>query len=56
MKKHFSKNVIMTTKEEENSQSSNECWICEKLIENEKVRGHCHITESIEMQPIGNVM
>ena len=34
----------MTAKEEENSQPSNECWICEKLIQNEKVRDHCHIT------------
>ena len=35
MKKHFNKNLIMTEKEEENFQSSNRCWICEKLIENE---------------------
>ena len=35
------------TKEEEAFQSSNMCWSCEKLIENddEKVRDHCHITE-----------
>ena len=27
-------------------QSSNTCWICEKLIDNddEKVRDHCHVT------------
>ena len=36
MKKHFNKNLIMTEKEEENFQSSNTCWICKKLIENEK--------------------
>ena len=35
MKKHFNKNLIMTEKEEEHFQSSNRCWICEKLIENE---------------------
>ena len=32
------------TEEEEQFQSSNICWICEKLIEDEKVRDHCHIT------------
>ena len=43
MKKHFKKNSIMT-EEEENFRSSNICWICEKLIDDEKVRDHCHIT------------
>ena len=34
------------SEEEEQSQSSNTCWICEKQIDNddEKVRDHCHIT------------
>ena len=34
------------SEEEEQLQSSNTCWICEKLIYNddEKVRDHCHIT------------
>ena len=44
MKKYFNKNLIMT-KDEEQFQSSNTCWICEKLIDDEKVRDHCHITE-----------
>ena len=46
MKKHFNKNLIMSEKEEEQFQSSNICWICEKLIDddNEKVRDHCHVT------------
>ena len=46
MKKHFNKYLIMTGDEEENFQSSNLCWICKNLIENddEKVRDHCHIT------------
>ena len=37
----------MTDEGEEKFQSSNECWICEKLIddENGKVRDPCHITE-----------
>ena len=42
MKKRFNKNWIMS--EEEQFQSNNACWICEKLIDNddEKVRDHCH--------------
>ena len=44
MKKHFNKNVIMTEEEEQQFQSSNSCSICEKLIDNEKVRDHCHVT------------
>ena len=43
MKNHFKENLIMTQEEEEYFQSSNTCWICEKLIDDEKVRGHCHI-------------
>ena len=45
MKKFLNKSLIMTEEEEE-FQSSNTCWICEKLIEDddEKVRDHCHIT------------
>ena len=48
MKKHFNKNLIMTEKEEEQFQSSNTCWICEKLIDDddEKVRDHCHINSN----------
>ena len=44
MQKHFNKNLIMND-EEERFQSSNTCWICEKLIddEDEKVRDHCHV-------------
>ena len=30
MKKHFNKNLIMTEEEQQQSQSSNICWICEK--------------------------
>ena len=45
MKKHFNKNLIMS-EEEEQFQSSNTCWICEKLTDdnNENVRDHCHTT------------
>ena len=46
MKKHFNKNLIMSEKEEEEFQSSNTSWICNKLIgdKDEKVRDHCHVT------------
>ena len=46
MKKHFNKNLIMDKEEEEQFQSSNTCWICEKIIhdDDEKVRDHCHVT------------
>ena len=32
------------TEEKEQFQSKNICWICEKLIEDEKVRDHRHLT------------
>ena len=46
MKKHFNKDLIMSEEKEEQFQSSNISWICEKLIDNddEKVKDHCHIT------------
>ena len=42
--KIFNKNLFTTEKEEENFRSSNTYWICEKLIEDEKVRDQDHIT------------
>ena len=55
MKKNFNKDLI-TSEEEEQFQSSNMSWICEKLIESddEKVRDHCHITEK-KVQLVGVV-
>ena len=44
MKKHFNNNLIITEEEEQHFQSSNICWIRKKLIDNEKLRDHCHIT------------
>ena len=46
MKKHFNKNLIISDEEEEQFQSSNSYWICQKLIDDddEKVRYHCHVT------------
>ena len=36
----------MTTEDEENYQNSQNCWICDQIIFNnkDKVRDHCHIT------------
>ena len=46
MKQYFNKNLVMTEEEENLFQKSNNCWICNKFIDNddEKVRDHCHIT------------
>ena len=46
MKKHFCKNLIMITEENERFEMSNTCWICDKLFPNNdnKVKDHCHIT------------
>ena len=34
----------MSEEEEYLFQQSNSCWICKKLIDDEKVRDHCHVT------------
>ena len=54
MKKHSNKSLIMSEKEEEQFQSSNTCWICEKLIDNDdvKVRDHCHVTEALLIEVV----
>ena len=46
MNKHFHKYLIISEEEGNLFQQSNSCWICKKLIDNdeEKVRGHCHVT------------
>ena len=33
----------MSEEDEENYNSTITCWICEKNIEEDKVRDHCHI-------------
>ena len=45
IKKHFNQNFIMSAEEEERFQSSNSCWICDKLFDvgDDKVRDHCYI-------------
>ena len=44
MKKDFNESLVMSVDEEEEFEKSEICWICGKLIENYKVRDHCHIT------------
>ena len=46
IKKHFNKNLVTSEKDEQIFQSSNECWICDRLFDvgDNKVRDHCHIT------------
>ena len=46
MKKHFNKNLIMSEEEEYLFQQRNNCWISEKIINDEdaKVKDHCHVT------------
>ena len=34
----------MTTEDENNYQSSQDRWICNKKLDKDKVRDHCHIT------------
>ena len=46
MKKNFSKELVMSKKDNEDFESSTKCWICDNVyIENDvKVRDHCHMT------------
>ena len=46
LKKHFNKNLVIPAEVEESFQSSNKCWICDKLyyVGDNKARDHCHIT------------
>ena len=46
IKKHCNKNLVISAKDEQRFQSSNKCWICNKLfnVGDNKVRDHCHIT------------
>ena len=44
MKKHFNKNLIITKEEEDQYQSSNTCWICKKLIDDDDERSEIIVT------------
>ena len=57
MNKYFNKGLIMSEEEEYLFQQSNSCWMSEKLIDNndEKFRGHCHVTGKFRGAIIGVV-
>ena len=59
IKKHFNKNLVISEKDEQIFQSSNKCWICDKLFDigDNKVRGST-VTEqgNIEVLLIGVVI
>ena len=59
IKKHFNKNLVIPEKDEQIFQSSNKCWICDKLFDigDNKVR-ETTVTEqgNIEVLLIGVVI
>ena len=59
IKKHFNKNLVISEKDEQIFQSSNKCWICDKLFDigDNKVR-ESTVTEqgNIEVLLIGVVI
>ena len=42
--KNTNKDIIMTKENEEDFRNDNICRFCEKIIESDKVRDHCHLT------------
>ena len=42
--KNTKKDIIMTEEDEEEFRKNNICRFCEKIIESDKVRDHCHLT------------
>ena len=42
--KNTTKDIIMTEKDEEDYRKNNICRFCEKNIESDEVRDHCHLT------------
>ena len=46
MKKHFNKELLITTENNENLKKSTRCWICDNdyIDADVKVIDHCHIT------------
>ena len=51
IKKYFNKNIVLSEEDDKRFQSSNRCWICNKLLDvgDNKVRGHDHVTKNIEV-------
>ena len=44
IKESFNKKLKMTIQNEKKYQDSQDCWICNKNLDETKVRDHCHIT------------
>ena len=42
--KNTKKDIIMTEEDQEDFKNNNICRFCEKIIESDKVRDHCHLT------------
>ena len=51
--KNNKKDIIMTEKDEEDSKIINICRFCEKNIESDKVRDHCHLTGNYKGPALG---
>ena len=43
--KDTNKDIIMTEEDEDDYKNNNICRFCEKNIESDKVRDHCHLTD-----------
>ena len=48
--KNTKKDFVMTEENEEDYRSNNICQFCEKNIESDKVRDHCHLTGGYRVQ------
>ena len=48
-KKHFNKELVATKEDNEDSENSTKCWVCDNdyIDTDVKVRDHCHITGNI---------
>ena len=42
--KNTKKDIIMTEEDEEDFENNNICRFCEKNIESDRIRAHCHLT------------
>ena len=55
IKKNFNKNLVMSEEDKKRFESSNKCWICNKLFVSEvnKVRDYDHVTRKYKVLHIG---
>ena len=56
MKKHFNKNLIMPVEEEEQFEKSEICWICSKIIDDNKVRSLPYKIIAISLENIEELL